>query len=154
MRLAFSYYLWQKRYQPADDNSEDCKFVRAAVLQCTLLNIRIVDEFFRKQSWPTDIRAAQYPGFNNPGPFLSRDEKEKLDQLIAHLTYRHLHEFDYTWKTFPLLRRAYKAFNKFLDYIQREFFTDEPNIKASIKVMKRRYETWLQEMELWEVEQR
>jgi len=154
MRLAFSYYVWQRHYQPHDDRSEDCKFIRTAVLECALLNIRIVDEFFRKQSRPTDIRAAQYPGFNNPGPFLSSDEREKLDQLIAHLTYRRLREFDYTWKTFPLLRRAYKAFNKFLDYIEREFFTDQGNVKASIKLMKRRYETWLEEMELWEVEQR
>jgi hypothetical protein len=154
MRLAFSYYLWQKRYQPADDNSEDCKFMRAAVLECALLNIRIVDEFFRQQSWPSDIRAAQYPGFNNPGPFLSREEKRKLDQLVAHLTYRRLHEFDYTWKTFGLVRRAYTAFNKFLDYIQREFFRDQPNIKASIRLIKRRCETWLEEMQLWEVERR
>jgi len=81
--------------------------MRAAVLECALLNIRIVDEFFRQQSWPSDIRAGQYPGFNKPGPFLSREEKKKLDQLVAHLTYRRLHEFDYTWKTFGLLRRAY-----------------------------------------------
>jgi hypothetical protein len=147
MRLAFSYYVWQKHFQPPNDTSDECKFMRAAALQCSLLNIRSLDEFFRPQSKPDDIRAAHYPNFNNPGPFLSDDETQQLHQLIAHLTYRRFREFDTTWNTFLLLRRAYDHFRPFLDYIGHVEFAGQTNIRASIGAMKNRYETWLSEMD-------
>src|SRR5438045_5814863 len=78
----------------------------AAALQCSLLNIRSLDEFYRPQSKPDDIRAEHYSNFPNPGPFLSDDEAKQLHQLVAHLTYRRLREFDTTWNTFHLLSRA------------------------------------------------
>src|SRR5207249_2610884 len=92
MRLAFSYYVWQKHFQPADDTTDECKFMRAAALQCSLLNVRSLDEFYRPQFKPDDIRAEHYPNFKNPGPFLSDAEVKQLHQLIAHLTYRRFRE--------------------------------------------------------------
>jgi len=61
MRLAFSYYVWQKQFQPPNDTSDECKFMRAAALQCSLLNIRSLDEFYRPQSKSDDIRASTIP---------------------------------------------------------------------------------------------
>jgi hypothetical protein len=147
MRLAFSYYVWQKHFQPPNNTTDECKFMRAATLQCSLLNIRSLDEFFRPQSKPDDIRAAHYPNFNNPGPFLCDDEAKQLHQLIAHLTYRRFRQFDTTWNTFLLLRRAYDHFSLFVDYIRDVEFDGEINIHASIAAMKNRYETWLSEMD-------
>jgi hypothetical protein len=146
MRLAFSYYVWQKHFQPPNDTTDECKFMRAASLQCSLLNIRSMDEFYRPQSKPDDIRAEHYSNFTNPGPFLSDDEAKQLHQLIAHLTYRRFREFDTTWKTFHLLRRAYDHFRLFVDYIRDVEFVGQVNIRASIDAMKKRYETWLSEM--------
>ena len=146
MRLAFSYYVWQKHFQPANDTSDECKFMRAAALQCTLLNIRTLDEFFRKHKWQGDIRAEHYPRFTNPGPFLSSDESAQLHQLIAHLTYRRFHEFDTTWNTYHLLTRAYAHFKTFVDYIHDDYFAEQINIQASIRDMKNRYERRLSEM--------
>src|SRR5947208_11383327 len=61
MRLAFSYYVLQKHFQPADDTTDECKFMRAAALQCSLLNVRSLDEFYRPQSKSDDIRASTIP---------------------------------------------------------------------------------------------
>ncbi len=148
MRLAFSYHVWNKRCGQCEKESEDCELMRIAALECTLLNIRAVDEFFRQQTWSSDIRAAQYPGFDSPGPFLSPGEKRKLDQLVAHLTYNRIHEFDFTWKTAELLQKAYRAFASFLSYVERAFYEDQLNVKASLKNMKRRFEKWLVEAEV------
>jgi hypothetical protein len=141
MRRAFSYYLWQKRHQSPGDSDDEV--LRIASLQSTLLNIRSLDEFFRKQTWPSDIRAAQYLGFNNPGPFLMPAEKKRLDQLVVHLTFRRVDEFDHSWKVFEFVNRGYSAFSKFLDYIKAELFADQTHVQASIVDMKRRCETWL-----------
>ena len=100
MRLAFFYYVWQKHFEPSNNTTDECKFMRAAALQCSLLNVRSLDEFYRPQSKADDIRAEHYPNFNNPGPFLSDDEAKQLHQLIAHPTYRRFREFDTTWNTF------------------------------------------------------
>ncbi len=142
MRLAFSYYVWQKHFQPPNDATDKCKFMRAAALQCSLLNIRSLDEFYRPQSKPDDIRAEHYPNFTNPGPFLSDDEAKQLHQLIAHLTYRRFREFDMTWNTFHLLRRAHDRFRLFVDYIRDIELVGQINIRASIDAMKKRYNTW------------
>jgi hypothetical protein len=154
MRLAFSYYIWQKHFQPPNDTTDECKFMSAAALQCSLLNIRGLDEFYRPQSKAHDIRAEHYSNFTNPGPFLSDDEVKQLHQLIAHLTYRRFHEFDTTWNTSLLLRRAYDRFTPFVDYIRDVQFADQINIRASIDAMKNRYETWLSEMAAIAVTQR
>jgi hypothetical protein len=154
MRLAFSYYVWQKHFQPPTDTTDESKFMRAAALQCSLLNIRSLDEFFRPQSRPDDIRAAHYPNFSNPGPFLSDHETKQLHKLIAHLTYRRFHEFETTWNTFHLLRRAYDHFRPFVDYIRDVEFAGQINIQASMAAMKKRYETWLSEMDAIESAQR
>src|SRR5947208_11507067 len=61
MRLAFSYFVWQKHFQRPHDTTDECKFMRAAALQCSLLNIRSLDEFFRPQSKSDDIRASTIP---------------------------------------------------------------------------------------------
>ena len=148
MRLVFLYNVWHKRYGRCHNGSADHELIRIAALECTLLNVRAVDEFFRQQSWSTDIRAAQYPGFDSPGPFLSSVEKRKLDQLVVHLTYNRIHEFDYTWKTVELVQKAYRAFSNFLDYVERTFYKDQRNVKASIRNMRTRFETWLTQMEL------
>src|SRR2546428_8886757 len=74
MRLAFSYYVWQKHFQPPNDATDECKFMRAAALQCSLLNIRSLNELFRPQSKPDDIRSAHYPNSTNPGPYLADAE--------------------------------------------------------------------------------
>jgi len=154
MRLAFSYYVWQKHFQPADDTTDECKFMRAAALQCSLLNVRSLDEFYRPQFKPDDIRAEHYPNFKNPGPFLSDGEVKQLHQLIAHLTYRRFREFDTTWNTFHLLRRAYDHFKVFIDYIRDVDFAGQSNIGASIDAMKNRYETWMSEMAAIETSQK
>jgi len=146
MRLAFSYYVWQKHFQPANDASDECTFMRFAALQCTLLNIRALDEFFRNPKWPGDIRAKHYPRFTNPGPFLSLSESEQLHKLIVHLTYNRIYEFTTTWKTHTLLTRAYVHFKAFVDYIHDDYFSEQINIQASIHDMKNRYEGWLSEM--------
>ena len=74
--------------------------------------------------------------------------------LIAHLTYRRFREFDTTWNTFRLLRRAYDHFSLFMDYIRDIEFTSQSNIRASIAAMKNRYETWLSEMDAIEIGQK
>ncbi len=89
MRLAFSFYVWQKHFQPPNDASDECKFMR--------------DRRFR--------------------------------------------EFDTTWNTLLLLRRAYDHFRPFVDYISHVEFAGQTNIRASIAAMKNRYETWLSEMD-------
>ena len=154
MRLAFSYYVWQKLFQPPNDTTDECKFMRAAALQCSLLNIRSLDEFFGPQSKSDDIRAEHYPNFRNPGRFLSDHEAKQIHQLIAHLTYRRFREFDTTWNTFRLLRRGYDHFSLFMDYIRDIEFASQSNIRASIAAMKNRYETWLSEMDAIETGQK
>ena len=150
MRLAFSHYVWQKHFQPPNDDSDECRFMRFAALQCSLLNVRTLDEFFHAQTREGDIRAAHYPKFANPGPFLSPGETKQLHQLIAHLTYRRFHEFNATFKMFPLLRKAYGHFKAFMDHMHDVEFIGHVNVQASIRSMKKRYEQWLSEMQVIE----
>src|SRR5437899_13070439 len=130
MRLAFSYYVWQKHFQPADDTTDECKFMRAAALQCSLLNVRSLDEFYRPQFKPDDIRAEHYPNFKNPGRFLSEAEAKQLHQLIPHLTYRPFPEFIRTWKTFHFLRKPFINLKFFFVYIPNVDFPEQTKIGA------------------------
>ena len=146
MRLAFSYYVWQKHFEPPNDASDECRFMRFAALQCTLLNIRAIDEFFRPQKMSNDICAAHYPKFVNPGTFLSDQEAKQIHQLIAHLTYRRFHEFNTTFPTFVLLSKAYDRFKAFMDYMHNVDFAAHVNVQAAIISRKHCYEKWLSEM--------
>ena len=84
---------------------------------------------------------------------------KQFNQLIAHLTYTRMYEFDTTWNVFLLLDKAYSHFTAFVDYIHdsHDFSFVDPdtqatvqaskvNVQASIVIMKKRYERWLSEM--------
>jgi hypothetical protein len=91
--------------------------VRNATIECSLISIRTLDEFFFGGGRPSDIRAHHYPRYCSPGPFLSQQERELINRRVAHLTIDRSENPQTRWQITELVRRAYERAGHFLTFI-------------------------------------
>lgn len=67
--------------------------VKDACVESVLMSVRDLDDFFllradkKRRSHESDIRAVDFFGYISRGAFLSNDERDSINQWIAHLTY-------------------------------------------------------------------
>src|SRR5436190_10570454 len=86
---SYAFVLWFTHVYPAlkDCESGYLLVLRNNLMAGTLLNLRKLNEFFRKDGCvhDDDARACHFPGFKGDGPFLSNRDLKQIHKRFAHL---------------------------------------------------------------------
>jgi hypothetical protein len=93
-----------------------------ACIESSLLSLRILNEFFTSEKTKERITASQYPGYRTPGHFLSRSDLQRLNDHLAHLTWRRLNEATAQWQH-HLFVSALVPCRHFLQYLLGNFLS-------------------------------
>jgi len=146
MRQTLAFYLWQTHFKPDGEMRDECQIVETATFVSVLLNIRMIDEFFDSKPFKTDIKAIHYQSFKNPGNFLSAKERQTLNELIFHLTYKKIGAFGTRINTYKLIIRAYKHFKNFMTFMHDDFFVGQRDVQGLLWPDKEWFESLVAEM--------
>ena len=115
--------------------------LRNATIESSLLNIRLLNDFFAPRRYPTDIRAEDYVGYVSPGQFLDSDEARALNKRLAHLTTeRAADAFSMGWSIYDMIRRAHDAavtFIRFLSSPQAQQYRPDMDLDSFIQTCGR-----------------
>jgi hypothetical protein len=93
---------------------------RNACTESSLVSLRILNEFFKAEKTKDRITASHYPGFKSPGPFLSKNELQRLNDHLAHLTWERLDDPSPLWQD-AMFDLALVACQQFLQHIVHHF---------------------------------
>ena len=146
MKQTLAFYLWQKHFKPDGQINDECKIVENATFVYVLLNVRMIDEFFDLKPYKTDIKALHFRDFKNPGNFLSEQDRQKLNELIFHLTYKRMYAFGIRMITHKLIERAYKHFKLFMEFAHNDLFAKQSDIQGLLWSDKEWFESLVAEM--------
>src|SRR5690242_6443302 len=91
--------------------------LRNSTIQSSLLNLRLLNDFFLPRRYPADIRAEDYVGYASPGQFLDTDEVRALSKHIAHLTTERADDYRRGWSIYDMVRRAHDAAVTFITFL-------------------------------------
>src|SRR6266487_4724618 len=93
-----------------------------ACIESTLVSLRILNEFFTPEKTKERITASQYPDYRTPGRFLSKSDLQRLNDHLAHLTWRRLNEPTAQWQH-HLFVSALVPCRHFLQYLLHDFLS-------------------------------
>ncbi len=117
MELARSVYseYWQKR---------DQRWMTG--LECFLLHVRILHDFFSQKCQKDDVTVAYYVTENLEVPTVLSRERERINKHLAHLTLGRI-EFigERTWPVEDLRDAIWSLYERFIDLLpasRREWF--------------------------------
>jgi hypothetical protein len=164
LHRGFTLYIWISRVHPMLRDHPDYEnrrlelvSIKSACVESTLMSIRDLGDFFRPRTGKeheSDLRAEDYFGFKSMGDFLSKEERDSINQHIAHLTYQPVwqqpgevntlnpKEFDAA----ALLEKAARAVFGFFAYLEGKLAADHPEVVAGIKTAKAAMERGLAEV--------
>ena len=75
-------------YAPTFPSSSSTDAHEQALLEATLVHLRLLDEFLGCRGWhPDDVRACDWPGWAASG-FLSKTMRDRINAHVAHLSRR------------------------------------------------------------------
>lgn len=127
------------------------KLVANAVVESTLLAVRDLDDFFAKdRERDGDIRAIHF-GYHSPGSFLTKDERDGINQKLVHLTYRAIREGlkvpggpnPRQWNAADLIERAMSCAIPFLEFLERSFFAGNAATSDDIRAARQKLTEYL-----------
>jgi hypothetical protein len=118
-----------------------------ACIESTLVSLRILNEFFAREKTKDRITASHYPGFQTPGPFLSKSDLQRINDHLAHLTWQRLTEPSTPW-SHQLLSSALVPCRQFLQYLLRDFLLGDDREHAPISQELYAIEQYLQRMQM------
>jgi hypothetical protein len=94
-------FFWESYYHPQFRNidipQDKLGVLFNSTIESSLLNIRIINDFFAGGGFPTDIKARHYGGFVPNGEFLTKEEREEINKHLAHLTIERADGFQKPW---------------------------------------------------------
>jgi hypothetical protein len=123
---------------PAKITDHDLSVIYNAIVESSLLSLRVMNELFRPNpTMPDDMRSEQYPGFSGNAPFLTRDESDEIHKYLAHLTVIRAIKKPRGWKI-EWFTRAFGAADRFLEYVESrpEFVPTGKDVKGSRKLCR------------------
>ena len=134
-----------------NDRAWSLKTIQNACLHTTLMSIRDLDDFFTPRNERTkkdDLRASDF-NFNGSHSFLSRDERQKINKLIAHTTQVGATQLGYRWDLLELITKSVMQCDTFLDWIKETYsaahldtyiaaLTTQAKTKAILAYIKKR----------------
>jgi hypothetical protein len=93
--------------------------LRNAAIESSLLNIRLLNDFFAPRHYDTDIRAEDYVGYASPGQFLDQAQARELNKHIAHLTTEHAAAAaPMQWSIYYMICRAHDRAVTFIRFLR------------------------------------
>ena len=98
--------------------------LRNAAIESSLMTLREIDAFFLSgKSYPTDMRAVDF-AFTVGKPFLSKDERDSINRILAHLTYHAVEpgRGKHHWNVADLTRKMWSVFLPFLLHLEHNHF--------------------------------
>ena len=114
---SFGSHFFLPRFQNGIVDADKLDNLRNATIESSLLSIRILNDFFRADGFPTDIKAHHYGGFCSPGEFLSATERTDINKHLAHLTTERADTFPKPWALYDLVIRAHNAAEPFIRFL-------------------------------------
>jgi len=133
LQRGFSLYLWITRIHPMlaqhpqfPNEKPAIMCIKNACVETTLMSIRDIDDLFKPRgNRDSDVRASDFFGFKSPGPILSPDERDSINQWIAHLTYHPIRagtsgygdDPTMEWDSARLLGKAGQAMIQLIDHV-------------------------------------
>ncbi len=109
--------LFLPRFQNGTVDAVKLENLGNATLDSSLLSIRILNDFFRADGRPTDVKAHHYGGFCPPGEFLSASECTDINKHVAHLTTERADMVPKSWPLEDLVVRAHNAAEPFIQFL-------------------------------------
>jgi len=114
-------FFWESfflpRFQRDALSADKLDNIYNATIESSLLSIRILNDFFRADGFPTDIKAHHYNGFSSPGEFLTSAERTDINKHLAHLTTERADAFPKPWPLYDLVVRAHNAAEPFIGFL-------------------------------------
>ncbi|MBK1831337.1 hypothetical protein JIN77_11410 [Verrucomicrobiaceae bacterium R5-34] len=137
MNLLFSYHLCILTLRDEDEffadpslNGRSWAFstIRKACLNSTLIAIRDIEDFLspriispkKKRTREDDLRASDF-GFDRELNFLSKDERDSINKLVAHTTQLGAMNWQFRWDIIELVSKAFSQCSVFLEWAKTEF---------------------------------
>jgi hypothetical protein len=132
VNLLFAYHFCSLEFEQDPDFDGDVsaggrsyklKTIQNACLHTSLIGLRDLDDFFsprNKQTRTDDLRAADF-GCRESRQFLSREDRDLINKLIAHTTTLGAPMHGYRWDILELVAKAVAQVDSFLDWIRRQF---------------------------------
>ena len=110
--------------------------VARACLESTLMSLRALDEFFQTGGYPDDIRAEDYPGFQDVGGFLTRSKRDRINKHIAHFTVERASNRVLLWAYKAEIVNAAVKVTKFLDYLIADFLGTQDDLTLQVNRLR------------------
>jgi len=130
----------------------------------TRLGVRALDDFFQPRTPKTktsDIRATDFYDYKSPGAFLSKTQRDSINQRIAHLTYEPIwtgttgigSEPCFEWNTAEYVSKAVRAAFEFMKFLEQKLSKEHPDRSEEIRKVRIAFEQGLIDMEAWAEEE-
>jgi len=143
--LLFAYHLCVLEFEGDSDFLRDTsetdrawslKTIKNACLHTSLVALRDLDDFFTPRNLRTpidDLRASDF-GLATPLSFLTREERDRINKLIAHTTQRGAANVGCRWEILELLSKAVPQSLAFLDWVKTHYTLKQFNIYTAAVV--------------------
>lgn len=118
---ALAWMIWRLREKDFRSLPVDQKLIlQNACIESGLISLRILNEFFKKEKTKDLIKASHYMGDDTPGAFLTREEDQKINDHLAHLTWNRISDPSPPWSE-ELTHRALQRCHTFLNHVLKDF---------------------------------
>jgi len=130
-RLLYSFdqitsYHRFRSLQAGMPKNEFIEIISNACIESTILNLRMLDEFFStKNIQSDDVRALHFWDYK-PTTFLTDKERRAINKQLAHFTE---HRVDISWTGWPVklwMRKCMNEMITFFDHIEDNLGFDHP----------------------------
>lgn len=132
--------------------------IKNACVETVLMSVRDLDDFFRPRDGrdrATDLRASDFFNYTSPGPFLSRGDRDTINQWLAHLTSHPIltktsgvgGDPPREWNTAELVGKAARAIFSFFDHVHGEIGQKNHDEAPQLIAVKKGMETVLKNVE-------
>ena len=130
--LLFAYHFCVLEFRGDEDFHGDpsesdrvwmIKTIQTACLHTSLIALRDLEDFFTprtKNSKPDDLKASDF-GMEIPLRFLTADERNWINKLIAHTTQHGASRVGHRWDILELISKAVAQCDAFLDWIKKNY---------------------------------
>lgn len=149
MGCLYAYWVWWTQARPIllaneqfRENSMQYALMQNSAIVITLLAVRKMNEFFKARPEKNDerdddLRAYDFPGFDNMGVVINPKDFSEIHKRIAHMTYRQVDFGKVTYELYDAVGLVLPKCIKFLDYVRNTFYAGSENKKKDIEIVQK-----------------
>jgi len=137
--LLFSYHFCVLEFRDDEDCRREAsendrtwmlKTIQSACLHTSLIALRDLEDFFTPRtsgSKPDDLKASDF-GMEDKLGFLTSDERQLINKLIAHTTKLGAAAVGHRWDLLELISKAVSQCDQFLDWVKENYSSEHFHI--------------------------